>query len=176
MYGEIGREDHNGDLRDLIAEPDHDMSYLIGFQRVFQVSAQSLSALRIELLDSRISHLEAVRGQALPYVHGVVIQGHTELGQILGAPGGAGGGASSVTFTRETPSRAWSIGWTRLLGCDGTGGTAGCDNEALELTGSQVRGRYRASAGLSLVNRREALTSDHRVTGLSLNIGVAKLR
>jgi hypothetical protein len=169
VYGEYGREDHNADVYDLIAEPDHIATYMVGFQRVMSISATAMTTLRAETLTSRPSHLDRIRQQITPYMHGPVLQGHTQLGQVLGAPGGAGGGASIISVSRVTPKREWSVGWVRLMGCGGTGGTGPCDNNALELLRTTTVGRVALTTAGSVIHRRLSLGSTQRTTGLSLS-------
>lgn len=113
LYGEFGREDHNGDLRDLGAEPDHDSAYLLGLQRAWSSKqARSISVFRAEILNSRLSHLSS---ETPWYVHGFIRQGHTERGQLLAAPGGYGGGGASFAYDRYTENGRSTIRLDRLL-------------------------------------------------------------
>jgi hypothetical protein len=114
IYGEYGREDHNIDLRDLWQEPDHDAGYTIGLQRTWH-RANRVFAVRGELLNTRLSSLEQGRAQAPFYVHvGSVSQGHTELGQFLGAPGGYGGGAATLAVDTYAANGRWTVRWDRM--------------------------------------------------------------
>lgn len=102
VYGEFGRDDHSGDVRDLAGEPDHDASYAIGMQRVFRAEdGKAISAFRAEVLNARLSHLT---GQSPAYIHAYIRQGHTQRGQILGAAAGHGGGATTFAYDRYTPA------------------------------------------------------------------------
>jgi hypothetical protein len=168
VYGEYGREDHSVDVYDLIAEPDHIATYMVGFQKVMSASATTLTTLRAEVLTSRPSHLDRVREQVTPYTHSRAVQGHTQHGQILGAPGGAGGGASIISLSRVTPKREWSVAWVRLMGCGGTGGTGPCDNNALELHHTTAVGRVALTTAGSVIHRQLSVASTQRTTGLSL--------
>jgi hypothetical protein len=96
LYGEYGREDNAWDTRDLIVEPDHDVAFMLGFARTWKRPGASLLVLRGELLNSSITDLTRVRHQIPPYVHSPIVQGHTQLGQILGAPSGYAGGGFSL--------------------------------------------------------------------------------
>ena len=115
LYGELGREDHSYDTRDLILEPDHDFSYMVGLQRVWRRSGGDLLAVRGELLNTEISHLNLVRAQTPPYVHTPITQGHTQLGQLLGAPGGFGGGTTVVAVDWVNAGGRRSITWRRVM-------------------------------------------------------------
>jgi hypothetical protein len=114
VYGEYGREDNAYDSRDLILEPDHDVAYMLGIQRVWKRADGSLRMLRAETFNSRISHLEKVRYQTPSYVHTPVVQGHTQLGQLLGAPGGYGGESSLLEIESITRHGRRSLAWRRF--------------------------------------------------------------
>lgn len=115
IYGEYGREDNAWDLRDLIVEPDHDVAFMLGMARTWKRPGSRLFVLRGELLNSAISDLARVRVQVPPYVHAPVVQGHTQLGQILGAPSGYAGGGASVSADLYGPSGRASISWRRMM-------------------------------------------------------------
>jgi hypothetical protein len=176
VYGEYGRDDHNVDTRDLIVQPDHDATYMLGFQRVFTSRSELLSWMRLEVITSRISHLERVRAQVTPYHHTIVRQGHTQRGQVLGAPGAAGGGGFTVSYGRRTPRWAWSLGGTRLAGCGGTGGTGACDAAAVEASVERTSGGWTYASGLAVVDRRREIASDARDLNMSLTFGVRRDR
>jgi hypothetical protein len=108
VFGEVGREDTSYDLRDLMLQLYHDMGYLVGGQRVWR-SPDSLryAVLRIEVLNTRIGPLYQAAPQVPWYTHDY--KGHTERGQVLGAPFGAGGGSFMMSLTRYTP-----VGWRRV--------------------------------------------------------------
>jgi hypothetical protein len=114
VYGEYGREDHNIDLRDLWQEPDHDAGYTIGLQRAWRRPHNAVFAVRTEVLNTKRSALNQGRPQAPWYIHSILTQGHTELGQLLGAPGGFGGGASTVAFDSYSPTGRWTFSWDRI--------------------------------------------------------------
>ncbi|MBA3341126.1 MAG: hypothetical protein H0T48_04755 [Gemmatimonadaceae bacterium] len=102
MYGEYGREDHSGDLRDLLLEPDHAAATNIGVRRVWG-SAQKLTAVRGEVFNYSSPAGSRTRGEGQIYLHGVHRQGHTFRGQMLGADVGPGsGGAQSFAVDRFT--------------------------------------------------------------------------
>jgi hypothetical protein len=115
VYGEYARDDHNKDLRDFFQEPDHIAGYSLGAQRVWRPGDSTLAVGRFEILNTRISHLVQARPEAPFYIHGLLTQGHTQLGQVLGAPGGLGGGAATLAFDAYAPSGRWSLSWTRLI-------------------------------------------------------------
>jgi hypothetical protein len=113
LYGEMGREDNAFDTRDYLVEPDRDMSYSLGFQRVWKRPGGELLALRGEVLNSSASHLALIRTPAPPYIHSPVRQGHTQLGQVLGAPGAYGGGAGMLALEWLSSAGRRTITWRR---------------------------------------------------------------
>jgi hypothetical protein len=152
VYGEFAREDHNQDLRDFWLEPDHIAGYSLGAQRVWRLGDSTLAAGRFEILNTRISHLEQGRSQGPFYVHSAFLtQGHTQLGQVLGAPGALGGGAGILAFDWYKPAERWSLGWTRLIRATEIAGPVRRRDvlHALEFEGRREFGRltYSGTAG-----------------------------
>lgn len=115
FYAEYGREDSAFDLRDLILEPDHDASVLLGLQKVWKPSARVLTSFRLEVFNDRLSHLSAVRDQAPAYIHTPITQGHTNRGQVLGAPDGFGGAGQLIAIDQYTPSGRNTIQYTKSV-------------------------------------------------------------
>jgi hypothetical protein len=115
VYGEFGRDDYNLDVYDLISEPDHISSYMVGLQRVWTLSGNRALAFRAEMLNSRITHLATVRGEEPFYVHRPIYQGHTVRGQILGAPDALGGGGSELGVDLYSESGRTTVELTRQL-------------------------------------------------------------
>jgi hypothetical protein len=116
MHAEYGRDDHSYDFRDLVQEPDHSRSYSIGARKVFSASADKLTAGRVEILNFQLPQLSRYRGEGEMYVHGLIRQGHTNKGQLLGADAGVGTGAGSVmAVDRFTRNGRWTASWTRIV-------------------------------------------------------------
>ena len=112
MYGEYGREDHSADRRDFLQEPDHSRTYGLGLRKVFRADSLRLSALRVELINYELPTLARHRGEGGIYIHGVLRQGHTNLGQVLGADAGVGTGAGFLIAWDKYDRRGkFSIGW-----------------------------------------------------------------
>jgi capsule assembly protein Wzi len=95
LYAEYGHEDHNADTRDLESEPDHSRIAMAGFRKTFVRSDTTFSALRAEYIDGTEPTLGRGRAEGLIYVHGVLRQGHTQDGQLLGANIGVGSPAGA---------------------------------------------------------------------------------
>ncbi len=91
LYGEWAREDHAWNSSDFIEEPEHSAGHVIGFQKLFIPSERRWIRTYAEatnLQDLRASR-PTVRTTPSFYTHKP--QGHTELGQLLGASIGPGG-------------------------------------------------------------------------------------
>ena len=117
VAAEYGRDDHNQDIRDLEQEPDHSRFYNVGFRKVFSLSSQSMTAARFELINFQVPQLiRAPRGEGEIYIHGVIRQGHTNRGQLLGANVGVGAAAgSTLAIDHYTQTGRWTLMWQRDL-------------------------------------------------------------
>lgn len=112
MYAEYGHEDHNADLRDLVEEPDHSRIAMAGLRKVFVRSDTTFSALRAEYIDGSVPTLGRHRGEGGIYIHTVLLQGHTQYGQLLGADIGVGSPAGgSIAWESYSPGgrSAWYV-------------------------------------------------------------------
>lgn len=96
VYGEYGHEDHNLDTRDLEGEPDHSRTAMLGLRKVLTRDAHSFYAFRAEVMDGTESTVARHRGEGAIYIHGVLSQGHTYEGQLLGANVGFGSPAGAI--------------------------------------------------------------------------------
>lgn len=110
VYVEWARDDTPFNVQDLIREPDWTQVYLFGFQKVF------LSDERLVRFYGEVVHLgestpvRSGKGHATFYTHGVVPQGHTHRGQLLGAAIGLGSDARSLgvdVFDGSSRSGIW---------------------------------------------------------------------
>jgi hypothetical protein len=96
LYGEWAREDHSWDATDFIEEPEHSSGHVLGLQKLFipgdgrWVRFYSEFANLQQLRQNR----PAIRPTPVFYVH--FPQGHTQLGQLLGASIGPGGESQLV--------------------------------------------------------------------------------
>ncbi len=116
LHAEYGREDHSYDLRDLTQEPDHSRAYSLGARKVFQSSAESMTAGRAEIMNYQLPQLARYRGEGEMYVHGLLRQGHTFEGQLLGADAGVGTGAGSVVAVDHfSRNGSWTASWHRII-------------------------------------------------------------
>jgi len=116
VHFEYGRDDHSYDFRDLEQEPDHSRAYSIGARKVFSLKPKSMTAGRVEIMNFQLPQLSRYRGEGEMYVHGLIRQGHTYKGQLLGANLGVGTGAGSVTAVDHFSEKGrWTATWTRTV-------------------------------------------------------------
>ena len=93
LYAELGRNDHSGDMRDFLLEPEHSRAYTIGFRKLFEAAKQSEIEFFAEVTNVQRSPTAQLRGSPTWYIHHLVRDGYTNHGQVIGA--GIGPGASS---------------------------------------------------------------------------------
>jgi hypothetical protein len=158
-YLEFGRDDRNGEIDDLIQEPDHDAGFTVGLARVWKSDdGQRMTVVRGELMNTQVSNLQQGRAQTPWYLHGGnTAHGHTQRGQVLGSAGAYGGGASALVVDRYTPSGRTTVRWDRLIVAtqrDGSGlpQSAQADvSHALGLERSRFVGRGEVTLSATLV-------------------------
>jgi hypothetical protein len=117
IYGEYGREDHNYDFRDLMQEPDHSRTYSLGLRKAFHIQENAFDAIHVELMNYQVPTLAREgRGEGGIYIHGGIRQGHTNGGQLLGAPLGVGAAAgSTLGWDRYGEHGRTSLTWQRIV-------------------------------------------------------------
>ena len=80
------------------------------------VDSSHLTAFRAEMINYELPTLVRNRAEGAIYLHGIMLQGHTNRGQPLGSDTGVGsGGGSLVSWDRYDRTGATSIGWTRTI-------------------------------------------------------------
>jgi hypothetical protein len=115
-YGEYGREDHNWNRRDFVQEPDHSRTYGLGIRKIVSVDSSHLTAFRAEMINYELNTLARNRGEGGIYIHTLLLQGHTNRGQLLGSDTGVGsGGGSLVSWERYGMDGGISVNWTRTI-------------------------------------------------------------
>jgi hypothetical protein len=150
FYGEFGRDDHNWDLRDLVLEPDHASTHMLGIRKVWMADAHSFLAFRAEAMSMRLNTLTRTRpiGGGY-YLNGTITQGHTERGQLLGADITAGSGAgTTIAIDRYSETGRWTVAWSRTL-IDGSAPVETPESQH-ELTVESVRFRGPVDVHVSL--------------------------
>ena len=117
MYGELGREDHAWDGRDLMLAPDQYSSVGFGFAKAWGRQGGRLTRLRGESIDFQQRAIDKFRGGRPTYIHGAGSnQGHTQRGQILGAGVGVSSAAGAfLTLDRLDASGRWTLEWGRIV-------------------------------------------------------------
>lgn len=106
-FVEWGRNDHNVDLRDLFLEPDHSQAYTVGFHQLLR-TRQSRIRIRGEWTHLERPRTLEVRPTPVWYVHHLVRQGYTHLGQLVGA--GIGPGADGQYMGLDLYDRRGRLG------------------------------------------------------------------
>jgi hypothetical protein len=116
LYGERGYEDQFYDFRDFLQDPDNEREYMLGFEKILRRSTSSLDVLETELINYQLPSIARVRVQGLIYVHGILRQGHTNRGQLLGSSAGVGAAAAStISWTRYSPRGRTSFLLRRIV-------------------------------------------------------------
>lgn len=114
LYGEWGKGDHSSSFRDLLVQPEHGSGYLFGFQKAMSPTPAATWRLTSEvtLLGAPRSTSTRSQGAGFFYVHGLIKQGHTNRGQVMGA--GIGTGSSQAMMRVDRFARWGSAGLTVL--------------------------------------------------------------
>lgn len=95
VYAEFGRNDHAGDLDDLLVEPEHARAYIIGGKKLFKNAKGTDIELMAEVTQLQTPSTFSVREGNTWYTHHQIWDGYTQLGQVVGA--GIGPGSNSQT-------------------------------------------------------------------------------
>jgi hypothetical protein len=153
IYGELYREDHNYDLRDLIGEPDHASAWVLGLRRAWERGGRT-RALTLERVNGRFSHITRIRPQAPIYVHNPITEGHTFRGQLLGSVAAMRGAGLAVAWDELAgqESRRYAV---EII-------PAGQSREGGGWRG-QMHTLYVLRAGHALLWRRSVLSASARV-------------
>ena len=115
VFGEFLRDDRNHDTRDLIAEPDQQSAFVVGFQKLLRCAPTSYAVLRGELVSNRITYLGLLRIQPRLYTHTALYQGHTHRGIALGSAFAAvGGTGGTIALDVYRPDGRWTVEGTRV--------------------------------------------------------------
>lgn len=109
VWGEYMRNDASANSRDLAVEPDHNAGWMVGTRRVWRRPSGALVSARLEHLDTRVTHLAALRVQTRPYEHNELRQGHTSRGEVLGSFSGQGGLATTAGVDVYVPDGRWTF-------------------------------------------------------------------
>ena len=111
FYGESGWNDHSQDLTDLFQSPEHSRAYLFGFNKLFMLNNTKNKYLKVNF---ETTHMEQsadriVRPAGAWYMHGIILHGYTNKGQVLGAGIGPGSNLQSLDFSVWEKDKVWGI-------------------------------------------------------------------
>lgn len=111
---EYFREDHNWDGRDLAGEPEQNGAVAASLRVVTARRPSVLALLTFEYFSGDVRPIAQQRAQGLLYFHGALRQGHTESGQLLGAPIGPGAvDGQRMSWERFVPAGALRVSLQR---------------------------------------------------------------
>ena len=114
VYAEYARNDASLNLREIITEPDHQSTYLIGARALLGPAGSDMRVVRFELVNSRVTHLNRVRPQTAFYAHDILRQGHTHRGKLLGSVAVPGGGGSVLGWDGYDPRGVTTVELHRI--------------------------------------------------------------
>lgn len=106
LYGEWARNDYNSNWRQLFAIPGHSQAYTLGMQKTESWRAESFWIFTAELTElwlSRDYYANDLSRGGTFYSHGIVRQGQTHDGQLLGAGIGSGANAQYLHARNYRP-------------------------------------------------------------------------
>lgn len=99
VYFEYGANDNALDFRDFLGSPQHARAYIFGFRKLIPLDYKEETFLSLATEITQLSQTpdRMVRGAGSWYYHGEVLQGYTNLGQVLGAGTGSSGDLQSFS-------------------------------------------------------------------------------
>ena len=172
VYAEFGRGDHNWNARDLFVEPEHSSVIGFGFRKAFRVDG-GVRAIRFETFNYEDGTLARHRGQSGAYVHGFTLQGHTQLGQLMGTGiASAGGAAALAAYEDFTTSGVTRWTWSRLVTLDRAPGLVPIEAQhVLAYDRSYARGRGVVRVGAAAIAAFGHNLSTSDITSLRVSLG-----
>jgi len=101
LYCEYFREDHAFDTRDLILEPTYEHAYIFGLRKMFSLNVKKDQYIQFNLEVTQLAQnsTNPERSELSMYLHGLIHQGYTYKGQLLGAGIGPGSNLQSVSIS-----------------------------------------------------------------------------
>lgn len=103
VYWEWARNDHAGEIREVLLEPEHSQAYMLGLRKAMQISRNRILGVRFELTHLERAPTWTLRAEPSYYAHYIVTQGYTQKGQIIGAGIGPGGNAQGLAADYYAP-------------------------------------------------------------------------
>lgn len=114
VYIEYARNDFAGGFGDFITQPDHSRGFTAGFTKLIQFSPNKIMNISYEHTSLDTYKNTIVRATPTFYVHGIVKQGYTNNGQIIGASAGPGANTDFIDLTLTTSNAIFSFNYYRL--------------------------------------------------------------
>jgi hypothetical protein len=118
FYFDYGRNDHNNDLRDLRAQPDHHRGYTVGAIKTMLLENRDLFALSLELNQFEANRTALSRGGSYLggwYTHNYQALGYTNDGQIMGTGYGPGLNMQMAKADLFREKRSYSFKLARIV-------------------------------------------------------------
>lgn len=115
VYAEFGRNDHSLNLRDLIAEPEHSRAYIIGVRKIFETHSKTQFEILSEITNLALDGTKLLREDPTWYTHPKVVDGYTNLGQVIGAGIGPGGSSQTVAFNWINGIKKFGVMFERVV-------------------------------------------------------------
>lgn len=109
IYGEWARDDWWLDINDLVGEPIHTGTTVLGVARAWPLGARGVRSVRVERISTRQAQDDPSRGRPALGVHSPLFDGHTNRGMLLGSPATIGGGGLFLRWSEWRADRAWSV-------------------------------------------------------------------
>jgi len=111
FYGESGWNDHSSTIWDLYDSPEHSRAYLFGFNKLFLLNKDKNKYLKVNF---ESTHMEQsadrlVRPAGAWYMHGIILHGYTNKGQVLGAGIGPGSNLQTLDFSVWEKDKVWGV-------------------------------------------------------------------
>ncbi len=158
---EVFRDDHNWDSRDFAQEPENNSAVMASIRAITARRGDRLSLVTLEYFDGDVRPIAQARAQGFLYTHAGLSQGHTQRGQLLGTPIGAGAiSGERVAWEEFTPTGSLRVNvqrWrTRALRTNNPEGLnlnvnyEYPNNHDWILDGSVAATRYRGARALTI--------------------------
>ncbi len=111
FYGESGWNDNSQDLWDLFQAPEHSRAYLLGFNKIFMLNKTKNKYLKVSFETTNLEQSadRLVRPAGAWYQHGIILQGYTNKGKVLGAGIGPGSNLQTLDFSVWEKDKVWGI-------------------------------------------------------------------
>jgi hypothetical protein len=113
LYGEWARDDWWLDLNDLVGEPTHMGTSLLGVARAWSLWPGAVRSVRVERIATRQAQDDDSRPRPALGPHYSLWDGHTHRGMLLGSPATVGGGGLFMRWADWRRDRAWSVHFRR---------------------------------------------------------------